>query len=88
MSANIIHSFIHDAFFVTDAKDSASGEPMEVDNSESVTASEETTAEQQQTEEIVHDDGVFTVRIGPSSSLTSAAGQYCVRMYCVKTAFF
>ena len=62
--------------FVTDAKDSAAGEPMEVDNSEPVTANEETTPEQkQQTEEIVHDEGVFTVRIGPSSSQTAAAGQ-------------
>ena len=59
-----------------------------MDNSESVTASQETTPEQQHTEEIVHDDGVFTVRIGPSSSQTFAAGQYCVRMYCVKTIFF
>ena len=87
MPTSFIHSFIH-AFFVTDAKDSAAGEPMEVDNSESVTASEETTPEQQQTEEIVHDDGVFTVRIGPSSSQTSAAGQYCVKMYGFKTVFF
>ena len=59
-----------------------------MDNSESVTASGETTPEQQQTEEIVHDDGVFTVRIGLSSSQTAATGQYCVKMYCIKTVFF
>ena len=50
---SFIHSFIH-AFFVTDAKDSAAGEPMEVDNSESVTASEETTPEQSHVISIIY----------------------------------
>lgn len=56
---------IYDYLYVDDAE-----EAMDVDGASAVTESASTEAaveETQDQEEIIHDDGVFTVKIGPSS---------------------